>query len=284
MSKLAFGDRLALKMREHGPLCVGVDPHAALLTQWGLSDDVAGVAEFSRIVLEACTGRVAAIKPQVAFFERFGAAGLAVLEELIQEAGHRDVLVVADAKRGDIGSTMQAYADAWLGGTSQFTTDSVTLSPYLGFESLRPALDIAHANGNGTFILALTSNPEGQTVQHVGGEASVAKSIIEAAHHENSAQEWNHMGSCGLVVGATVGEALKKLSIDLSGFNGPILSPGYGAQGATAEDLYSVFEGAEEKVLVNSSRGVLKHGPTIEGLVDSIGDTVSDLSLGFKYA
>lgn len=284
MSGIGFGDRLAAKMREHGPLCVGVDPHAALLTQWGLSDDVAGVAEFSRIVLEAAAGRVAAIKPQVAFFERFGAAGLAVLEELIQEAATRDVLVIADAKRGDIGSTMQAYADAWLGGTSKFSTDSVTLSPYLGFESLRPALNIAAEKGNGTFVLALTSNPEGKSVQHVGGDASVAKSIVEAAYVENESQSWETMGSCGLVVGATVGEALHKLTIDLSGFNGPILSPGYGAQGATAEDLYSVFDGAEEKVLVNSSRGVLKHGPSIEGLVDSIGDTVSDLSLGYKFA
>lgn len=281
--QLGFGDRLAQAMSQHGPLCVGVDPHSALLQAWGLPDDVRGVAEFSQLVLEAAGSRVAALKPQVAFYERFGAAGLAVLEELIAECARRDVLVIADAKRGDIGSTMKAYADAWLGGSSSLTTDSVTLSPYLGFESLRPALDIAAVKGKGTFVLALTSNPEGQSVQHVGGEESVAAGIVAAARAENDSQSWNNMGSCGLVVGATVGEALKKLRIDLSTFNGPILSPGYGAQGATAEDLYRVFEGVEEKVVVNSSRGVLQNGPSVEGLVDAIESTTADLRRVYQF-
>ncbi|MDO4820807.1 MAG: orotidine-5'-phosphate decarboxylase [Rothia sp. (in: high G+C Gram-positive bacteria)] len=261
-----FGDRLAAAMGEKGPLCVGIDPHPSLLEAWGLPDAAASLSTFATAVLEACGPVAAALKPQVALFERHGSAGLAALEQLQRDATDAGVLVVADAKRGDIGSTMAAYADAWLGEASPLGTDSVTLSPYLGFESLRPALDLADRNNRGTFVLALTSNPEGQTVQHVGGSSSVASLIIEVARAENDQRQWEAMGPCGLVVGATVAGALKKLEIDLSTFNGPILAPGFGAQGATARDLYTVFSGIESQVLVNSSRGVLAAGPSAAGL------------------
>lgn len=261
---IPFGDRLAAAMDEYGPLCAGIDPHPNLLQAWGLEDSAESLRTFTTAVYEGCAPYAAALKPQVALFERHGSAGLAVLEELFARAAEDRVLIVADAKRGDIGSTMKAYADAWLGTSSPLGTDSVTLSPYLGFESLRPALDAATANQRGTFVLALTSNPEGKSVQHVGkteDTGAVAKQVIAAATAENTAQTWERMGSCGLVVGATVGEALKELAIDLSTFNGPILSPGYGAQGASAEDLYRIFAGVESQVLVNSSRGVLSAGP-----------------------
>ncbi|WP_237223910.1 orotidine-5'-phosphate decarboxylase [Rothia nasisuis] len=258
-----FGDRLAAAMGEKGPLCVGIDPHPALLEAWGLPDAAASLSTFASAVLEACGPVAAALKPQVALFERHGSAGLAALEQLQRDAADAGVLVVADAKRGDIGSTMAAYADAWLGETSPLGTDSVTLSPYLGFESLRPALDLADRNNRGIFVLALTSNPEGKSVQHVGGSSSVAKSIIEAARIENETCSWQAMGPTGLVIGATVGDAIKALEIDLSTFNGPILAPGYGAQGATAADLHRVFAGIESQVLVNSSRGVLSAGPHV---------------------
>ena len=261
---IPFGDRLTAAMDEYGPLCVGIDPHPNLLQAWGLEDSAESLRTFTTAVYEGCAPYVAALKHQVALFERHGSAGLAVLEELFARAAEDRVLIVADAKRGDIGSTMKAYADAWLGTSSPLGTDSVTLSPYLGFESLRPALDAATTNQRGTFVLALTSNPEGKSVQHVGkaeDTGAVAKQVIAAATAENTAQTWERMGSCGLVVGATVGEALKELAIDLSTFNGPILSPGYGAQGASAEDLYRIFAGVESQVLVNSSRGVLSAGP-----------------------
>lgn len=264
---LGFGDRLAAAMKAKGPLCVGIDPHPALLEAWGLEDSAQSLRIFSQRVLEASADRAAAIKPQVALFERHGSAGLAALEELLAAATQADVLVVADAKRGDIGSTMAAYAQAWLGEKSPLATDSVTLSPYLGFESLRPALDLADSQGRGTFVLALTSNPEGKTVQHVGGAgASVAAQIIGAAQAENAQRSWQTMGPCGLVVGATVADALTRLEIDPSSFNGPILAPGFGAQGATADDLYRVFAGVEDQVLVNSSRGILAAGPQVKDL------------------
>ena len=276
----AFGDRLAKAMAERGPLCVGIDPHPNLLEQWGLEDSAAGLAAFTEAVYEGCAPFVAALKPQVALFERHGSAGLAVLEALFARAAADGVLIVADAKRGDIGSTMKAYADAWLGSSSPLGTDSVTLSPYLGFESLRPALDLANENDRGTFVLALTSNPEGKSVQHVGAsesEGAVAKRIIAAATAENASRQWEQMGPCGLVVGATVGQALVDLGIDLSVFNGPILSPGYGAQGASAADLYRVFAGVESQVLVNSSRGVLAAGPSVEGLAKAAQAARDDL-------
>ncbi|QRZ62480.1 orotidine-5'-phosphate decarboxylase [Rothia sp. ZJ932] len=276
VEKMPFGDRLATAISERGSLCVGIDPHAQLLEQWGLPDNAEGLRAFTEAVVEGCGDHVAAFKPQVAFFERHGAAGFQVLEELFTEARVRNILIIADAKRGDIGSTMKAYADSWL-GSSPLATDSVTLSPYLGFESLRPALDAADKHQRGTFVLALTSNPEGRSVQHVGGTASVARSIIEQAHAENERSSWYHMGSCGLVVGATVGQALVDLEIDLSSFNGPILAPGYGAQGATAADLYSVFSGIEKQVLVNSSRGVLAHGPNTDSLREAAEASREDL-------
>ena len=277
---IPFGDRLAAAMDEYGPLCAGIDPHPNLLQAWGLEDSAESLRTFTTAVYEGCAPYAAALKPQVALFERHGSAGLAVLEELFARAAEDRVLIVADAKRGDIGSTMKAYADAWLGTSSPLGTDSVTLSPYLGFESLRPALDAATANQRGTFVLALTSNPEGKSVQHVGkaeDTGSVAKQVIAAATAENTAQTWERMGSCGLVVGATVGEALKELAIDLSTFNGPILSPGYGAQGASAEDLYRIFAGVESQVLVNSSRGVLSAGPQLADLARAAQSARDDL-------
>ena len=277
---IPFGDRLAAAMDEYGPLCAGIDPHPNLLQAWGLEDSAESLRTFTTAVYEGCAPYAAALKPQVALFERHGSAGLAVLEELFARADEDRVLIVADAKRGDIGSTMKAYADAWLSTSSPLGTDSVTLSPYLGFESLRPALDAATANQRGTFVLALTSNPEGKSVQHVGkaeDTGAVAKQVIAAATVENTAQTWERMGSCGLVVGATVGEALKELAIDLSTFNGPILSPGYGAQGASAEELYRIFAGVESQVLVNSSRGVLSAGPQLADLARAAQSARDDL-------
>ncbi|MEB7503354.1 orotidine-5'-phosphate decarboxylase [Arthrobacter koreensis] len=246
-------------MDTRGPLCVGIDPHPGLLAAWGLKDDAAGLERFSHTVLEAVGEQAAAVKPQVALFERHGSAGMAVLERLLAACAEAGVLSIADAKRGDIGSTMAAYADAWLRDGSPLAADSVTLSPYLGFESLRPALDLAAATGRGVFVLGLTSNPEGASVQHVGAERSVAARIVDATAAENA--ESGTLGSTGLVIGATVGSALADLDIDLAAANAAILAPGLGAQGATGEDLRRTFGSAYANVLATSSRDILKAGP-----------------------
>lgn len=161
-----FGARLRRAMDERGPLCVGIDPHASLLAEWGLGDDVDGLERFSRTVVEAVAGRVAVLKPQSAFFERFGSRGVAVLETTVREAREAGALVVMDAKRGDIGSTMAAYAEAFLHQDAPLFSDALTVSPYLGYGSLSPAVALARESGAGLFVLALTSNPEGGEVQH----------------------------------------------------------------------------------------------------------------------
>ena len=272
----SFGSRLGRAMAGRGPLCVGIDPHPALLRAWGLNDDAAGVERFSLTVLEAVGPLAAAVKPQVALYERHGSAGMAVLERTLAECTAGGVLSIADAKRGDIGSTMAAYADAWLRDGSALAADSVTLSPYLGFESLRPALDLAAQAGRGVFVLALTSNPEGASVQHVGGADSVARRIVTAAAGENRRYDGG-MGSVGLVVGATVGSALSELGLDLEAVRGPILAPGLGAQGATPADLKRTFGAAYGQVLGTSSRDILAAGPDTAGLRSAAERTLDGL-------
>lgn len=272
-----FGARLAAAMVARGPLCVGIDPHPGLLAAWGLADSVQGLRTFSQRVLEAVEPLAAAIKPQVALYERHGSAGMAALEELLAAAAQAQVLTIADAKRGDIGSTMAGYADAWLRDGSALAADSVTLSPYLGFESLRPALDLAAANGRGVFVLALTSNPEGASVQHVGGAESVAKRIVQAAAVENQRYAGAALGSVGLVVGATVGTALSELGIDLAAVHGPLLAPGLGAQGATGADMRTTFGAAYPAVLATSSRGILAAGPDVVALRAATIETLAGL-------
>lgn len=274
----SFGSRLGRAMAERGPLCVGIDPHPALLAAWGLNDDAAGLERFSLTVLEAVGSLAAAVKPQVALYERHGSKGMAALERTLAAAAGAGVLSIADAKRGDIGSTMAAYADAWLRDGSSLAADSVTLSPYLGFESLRPALDLAAEHGRGVFVLALTSNPEGASVQHVGGSDSVARRIVEAAAGENQ-RYGGALGSVGLVVGATVGTALADLDLDLGAVRGPILAPGLGAQGATPADLRKTFGAAYPQVLGTSSRDILKAGPGVRGLQDAATRTLDGLRI-----
>ncbi|MBU5424370.1 orotidine-5'-phosphate decarboxylase [Cellulomonas hominis] len=266
-----FGARLDAAMSAHGPLCVGIDPHAALLDAWGLPDDAAGLRRFALTVLEAVGGRVAAVKPQSAFFERHGAAGVAVLEEVVAAGRDTGTLVVVDAKRGDIGSTMGAYADAYLRDGSPLAGDALTVSPYLGFGSLAPAVEAAHATGRGLFVLALTSNPEGPAVQHARDAegVAVADRVAREAAVANAAElaaTGGALGSVGLVVGATVGEAAERLGVDLAAVRGPLLAPGVGAQGAGPAELAAVFGAARPAVLASSSRGVLAAGPSVAGL------------------
>ncbi|RKS22916.1 orotidine-5'-phosphate decarboxylase [Arthrobacter sp. AG1021] len=265
-SPVPFGTRLRAAMDSSGPLCVGIDPHPGLLEAWGLPNTAEGVRVFSLTVVEAMTGVAAILKPQVALYERFGSAGFAALEETLQAAKAANLLTLADAKRGDIGSTMAAYATAWLDDSSPLASDAVTLSPYLGYESLRPAIDLAAATGRGVFVLGLTSNPEGPSVQHVGGDKSVAKSIIEQVSVENADAE--DLGHVGLVVGATIGDAPAKLGIDLSASKAPLLTPGLGAQGATAQDIATAFASSYRQVLGTSSRDILKAGPDVNELRD----------------
>ena len=258
-----FGERLARAVGVRGPLCVGIDPHPGLLGAWGLPDDPGGLEAFALAVVEALGDRVAVLKPQAAFFERHGSRGVAVLERVLAAAGEAGALTIADAKRGDIGSTMAAYADAYAGEGSPLAGDAVTASPYLGFGSLRPLLDVAAATGRGVFVLALTSNPEGPQVQHARGPdgRSVAGAVLDAARAENAGSPgW---GPVGVVVGATVGDVAAVAGSLAVG--GPILAPGIGAQGAGPDDLARVFGPALGDVLATTSREVLGAGAGTSG-------------------
>jgi orotidine-5'-phosphate decarboxylase len=255
----AFGRRLADRISTRGPLCPGIDPHPELLAAWGLTADADGLRRFCDVCVEVFAD-YAVVKPQVAFFETYGAAGYSVLEDTIAALRGAGVLVLADAKRGDIGSTMAAYAAAWC-GDSPLAADAVTVSPYLGFGSLRPLLDRAIADGRGVFVLAATSNPEGAGVQLAQVEGrTVAQSIVDAAADVNCAPS-HGPGSVGVVVGATVGHPP-----DVSRLNGPVLVPGVGAQGGRADALRGFAGSQPGQLLPAVSREILRAGPGVTAL------------------
>jgi orotidine-5'-phosphate decarboxylase len=254
----AFGSRLRKAMDTRGPLCVGIDPHAALLGSWSLPDSVQGLERFALTVVEALAERVAVLKPQSSFFERFGSAGIAVLERTIAEAREAGALVILDVKRGDIGSTVEAYADAYLDPGSSLFADAVTVSPYLGFGALEPFVERAEQHGCGVFVLAFTSNPEGAGVQRAltaGGETVGASILAQAAARNGDAVP---MGPVGAVVGATLTDPIP---FDLATLNGALLAPGLGAQGGTPDGLSAVFGDALANVVPSMSREILRNGP-----------------------
>lgn len=267
-ARSSFGDRLLAATGERGRLCAGIDPHPALLRAWGLPYDADGVERFSLTCAEAFGDLVAVVKPQVALFEEHGSQGIAVLERLLSELPEAGALTLADAKRGDIGTTMAAYARAWLADGSPLAADAVTVSPYLGFGSLEPALDLAEETGRGVFVLAATSNPEGPSVQRSrdDGGRTLAQSIVDAAAARNARAiaAGSQAGPVGVVVGATVTgpPSLDELA-------GAVLMPGVGAQGAGAEDVARVAGAAGRLALPNISRAILAAGPDVRALRDA---------------
>jgi orotidine-5'-phosphate decarboxylase len=267
----SFGVRLSAALDERGSLCVGIDPHPALLDAWGLPDDASGLERFALTCADALGDTVAVVKPQSAFFEVFGSRGVAVLERVLGDLRDAGTLTILDAKRGDIGSTMAAYAQAFLSDEGPGRADALTLSPFLGYGSLRPALDLAEATGRGVFVLALTSNPEGPLVQHAdAGGRSVAASVVDGATADNApAAARGELGHVGLVVGATVGDAVARLGLDLAASAAHLLAPGLGAQGAGPADLRTVFGDAARNVLPNVSRSVLAAGPSVTALAEA---------------
>jgi orotidine-5'-phosphate decarboxylase len=263
---------------------VGIDPHAALLEEWGLADDVSSLEKFSNLALDSAVGRVGIIKPQVSFFERHGSKGFAVLEKLADRAAQTDLLVIMDAKRGDIGSTMDSYFDAWLGHNAPFMADALTVSPYLGFGSLKDTLSGALERGKGVFVLAATSNPEGASLQRASvGEKTIARHIWDSLGEVNqvTANGNARLGSFGAVLGATLNLQSFGLSKVLDGQEKaatPILAPGFGAQGADLSAAKQIFGSGSGQVIHCVSRSVLQAGS--QGLSKAIDVAKSDLVLG----
>ncbi len=263
----SFGDKVAAAVAETGPLCAGIDPSSALLASWGLPDDAGGLRSFCDACVQGFAGAVAVVKPQVAFFERHGSAGLAELERLIAEATAADLIVIADAKRGDIDSTAAAYADAWLGDASPLAAHAVTVHPYLGLGALAPLVQLAAASGRGVLVVARSSNPEGRALQQAVTAAGtgVEDMLLAEIAGLNGSPEVP-TGTVGAVVGATLAPS----SFALSQLGGVILAPGLGAQGAGPADIAARFAGCRPgTVLPSSSRGLLNRGPDPADLRES---------------
>lgn len=276
-----FGTRLHDAMAARGRLCVGIDPHASLLRGWGLDDDVAGLERFALSVVESVAPVASVVKPQSAFYERFGSRGIAVLERVVSESRAAGALVLLDVKRGDIGSTSQAYADAYLDPTSPLAVDAITVSPYLGLGSLDPFVDTARRHDAGLFVLALTSNPEGPEVQHAVGAdgVRVADRVLDHLRALNAdAGLLGPLGSFGAVVGATIAQPEDGPAFDLA-FGGPVLAPGFGAQGGTVDDLRRIFGASASHVLASSSREVLALGPDRPAMRDAVRATNDELAV-----
>lgn len=282
---VTFGERAVAAGRERGRLCVGIDPHPHLLEAWGLTADVDGLRTFTMTCVEAFADTAAMVKPQVAFFERYGSRGFAVLEEALAALREQGCLSLADAKRGDIGSTMAGYAEAWLGENSPLRADAVTVSPYLGVGALSPVFDRAEESGRGVFVLAATSNPEAVALQSLSVDGrSVAQRVVDDLAARNAAVTRSAdaetadtdtdvvaVGALGVVVGATLDTPPV-----LDQLNGPVLLPGVGAQGATPADVRALTAAAPELGFANVSRAILSRGPQVADLREAVISTAAE--------
>ncbi|TFD47106.1 orotidine-5'-phosphate decarboxylase [Cryobacterium frigoriphilum] len=271
----SFGDRLERVFGEQGQLCVGIDPHAFLLTDWNLPDTAAGAESFGRTVVAAAAGSVGIIKPQIAFFERFGSRGFVALERVLHDAREAGLLVIADVKRGDLGTSVDAYGAGWLGADSPLEVDAITVSAYMGLGSLDGLIDLAAGRGKGLFVLAATSNPEAAEIQraviadgpHAG--KAVARAIVDQVAERNAraavsaVHTAGSIGSIGVVLGATLDLAhfgIDTAQVPARGLT-PVLAPGFGHQGGNISNLAGLYGGYSKSVIVSESRSVLAAGP-----------------------
>jgi orotidine-5'-phosphate decarboxylase len=276
----SFGERLLTVIRHSGHLCVGIDPHPYLLERWNLPDSGRGLREFGLRVVDAAAGGVGIVKPQVAFFERHGSAGYAALEATLGAARSAGLLVIADAKRGDVGTSVEAYAQSWLTPGSRLEADAMTVSAFQGVGSLAAPMLLAREHGKGLFVLAATSNPESfatQTATVRSGDnatLTVAASIVADVNKGNASP----LGSYGVVIGATVRLADFGLSASDLALT-PILAPGFGFQGASFDSLRATYGAAAANTVVSSSRGILEAGP--DGISAAIVSQAADLAEAF---
>jgi orotidine-5'-phosphate decarboxylase len=265
-----FGERLAATFGERGHLCLNVDPHAALLDRWSLPDNAEGAREFGLRAVDAAAATIGIVKPQIAFYERHGSAGYAALERVLAEARDAKLLVIADVKRGDIGSTVAAYGEAWLTPGLPLEADAITAVAYQGVGSLAEVVTRARHYGKGVFVLAATSNREAAAVQTaiVGRGATDGSTVAAAVAREVASLRGDDpLGSIGLVIGATVHLRDYGLSSDeLVGT--PVLAPGFGEQGGVLSQVRELFGDATGSVIASTGRSVLSAGP--EGIREAL--------------
>jgi orotidine-5'-phosphate decarboxylase len=288
-----FPTRLAARVARHGPLCVGIDPSSKLLAQCGLPDDAGGLYDFGRRVLDAARFELSVVKPQLAYFERHGSAGIAALERLLADCRREGVLVLLDGKRGDIDATAEAYADAFSRPGAPLACDAWTSHAYLGFGALARGVDASLAAGTGIFVVVRSSNPEGtptQTARLVDDRgvaeapvdenaAAKGRSVAEALADEIAAANQRHAaigGGIGAVLGATSDES-GALAQRMPG--AWLLAPGVGAQGATFADVKRRFGSAAARVLPNVSRGILAAGSSSAQIAATLAVLRSDAAI-----
>lgn len=261
-----FGERLEAEFAAGRHLCVGIDPHGELLAEWGLPNDAGGAEHMGRQVVAAAAGVAACVKPQISFFERFGSAGFRALERVLEDAREADLLVISDVKRGDIGSTFAAYAEAWLTPGAPLESDAITVAAYVGFDALASSYPPLVAHGKGIFVLAATSNPEAKELQistREDGTTVAAAMVADATRWNREHCATDRVGSVGVVLGATLN--LDEFGIDTRGEGPapylPVLAPGFGHQGARIEDAGTIYGSIGQALLANESRGILTGGP-----------------------
>ncbi|AFR26642.1 orotidine 5'-phosphate decarboxylase [Bartonella quintana] len=266
-----------LKKREiYGPLCIGFDPSHHILQSWNLSFDYKGLKDFCDILLAAVVGHVGIIKPQVAFFELYGVEGLQVLKELIENAHEQGLLVIADAKRGDIGSTVEAYGKAWLGSSSAFKADAITVNAFLGFDALIPLIKVAEETATGVFVVVQSSNPEGKPIRNARiGNQTLSVHLAQRICDYNSQSSGKHqsVGPIGAVIGATLGNESKDTIEQLK--NSLFLVPGVGAQGGTIKQLADQFpQRLWQNIIPSVSRSITDAGRNVVDLKNIINSFV----------
>jgi orotidine-5'-phosphate decarboxylase len=265
---LPFADRFAAVRKQYGPLVFGADPHAPLLQKWGLSDDADGLDRFADLVLEGVAGSAGIIKPQSAFFERHGWRGIRTLSRLVASARDAGILVVLDVKRGDVGSTNDAYAHAYLGEDAPIQADAITVSPYLGLAAMEALIGRSHRSGACLVVVTRSSNPEGRAIQaaRVGSGGTVEEHLLCEIGAINARLAPGAVGP----VGAVIGPFPDQPPLDLASANALFLVPGVGAQGATSADVAATFASCPERVMPAASRSLLAAGPDVNAMRDAV--------------
>jgi orotidine-5'-phosphate decarboxylase len=263
----SFADRFAVARRAHSPLVFGLDPAAELLDAWGLGDSADGLDRFADIVLAAAVGRVGLVKPQSAFYERHGWRGIRTLQRLVSSARAAGLLVILDIKRGDVGSTNDAYAEAYLGKGAPLAADAITVHPYLGLAAMSTFVSRAEQSGSCLLVVTRSSNAEGRAVQAAAtAGVSVEQQLLVNIGALNARLAPGRIGP----VGAVVGPARLDPELDLAAANCLYLAPGVGAQGATPADVAAVFARCADRVMPSASRSLLIAGPDVSRLQDAL--------------
>jgi orotidine-5'-phosphate decarboxylase len=262
----SFAERFAATRAVHGPLVWGCDPSAALLEDWGLGDNPDGLDRFADIMLAAAPGTVGLVKPQSAFFERHGWRGMRTLQRLISGSRGAGLLVILDVKRGDVGSTNDAYAEAYLGKGAPLAADAITVHPYLGLAAMGTYVSRAAESGSCVLVVTRSSNPEGRSVQAATTAAgqTVEQDLLAQIGRINARLAPGGIGPVGAVVGPTHCEP----ELDLAAAGCLFLAPGVGVQGATAADVARVFATCRDRVMPSASRSLLSAGPDVSRLRD----------------